>query len=347
MAYFFKLPPITDLTPEQQSALNDPNPIAISGGPGTGKSVVSLWRHIRNYATNNSKSLLLTYTKTLEAYLSASAKSEADNVTNSNEKQRILESSKNVDRTYWWLTHKKTPYEEIIVDEAQDVKLKNYDNLKEYSTSLSYGADPGQSIYLTQDELNELNKGLKLLFPNSEYMLSENFRNTKQIVQFIKSIFPNKLISPSKEDGLKPQLILSNGKMDNQKKAIIELINQLKSDTHNIVVLLPLKEHVKMYYNFISSQKLLCSQYYDGLPFKGIENVHITTFKSCKGTEFHTVIIPGFDKMEEIIASKDVVEKEDYYVAMTRARNNLYLFASNKPSFLSKASLELCEISTI
>jgi superfamily I DNA/RNA helicase len=347
MAYFFKLPPITDLTPEQQSALNDPNPIAISGGPGTGKSVVSLWRHIRNYAISNSKSLLLTYTKTLEAYLSASAKSEAENTTNSNEKQRIIESSKNVDRTYWWLTHKKMQYEEIIVDEAQDVKLKNYDELKKYSNSLSYGADPGQSIYLTEKELVELNVGLKSLFPNREYMLSENFRNTRQIVQFIKSVFPNKLISPSKEVGVKPQLILSNGNIENQKKAIVELINQLKSDRHNIVVLLPLKEHVRAYYNFISSQKIICSQYYEGLPFNGIENVHITTFKSCKGTEFHTVIIPGFDKMEEIIKEKDVVEKEDYYVAMTRARNNLYLFASNQPSFLSKVSLNLCEISSI
>ena len=66
MAYFFKLPSITDLTIGQQSALNEPKAIAISGGPGTGKSVVSLWRHIRNYGTGTKKSLLLTYTKTLE-----------------------------------------------------------------------------------------------------------------------------------------------------------------------------------------------------------------------------------------------------------------------------------------
>ena len=34
--YYFNLPQITDLTTVQQVALDEPNPIAISGGPGTG-----------------------------------------------------------------------------------------------------------------------------------------------------------------------------------------------------------------------------------------------------------------------------------------------------------------------
>ena len=99
MAYFFKLPPITDLTIGQQAALNEPNAIAISGGPGTGKSVVSLWRHIRNYGTGTRRSFLLTYTKTLETYLAASARSENGNAGNA------------VNRTYWWTTHHLQRYD--------------------------------------------------------------------------------------------------------------------------------------------------------------------------------------------------------------------------------------------
>ncbi|MDR1160723.1 MAG: hypothetical protein LBK45_00135, partial [Tannerellaceae bacterium] len=68
--YYFNLPQITQLTISQQAALNETNQIALSGGPGTGKSVVSLWRHISNYQ-RNKKSLLLTYTTTLAKYLSA------------------------------------------------------------------------------------------------------------------------------------------------------------------------------------------------------------------------------------------------------------------------------------
>ena len=53
--YYFKLPLIIDLTIGQQTALDEPNPIAISGGPGTGKRVVSLFRHIRNYVNPNNQ----------------------------------------------------------------------------------------------------------------------------------------------------------------------------------------------------------------------------------------------------------------------------------------------------
>ena len=109
MAYFFKLPSITDLTIGQQAALNEPNAIAISGGPGTGKSVVSLWRHIRNYGTGTKKSLLLTYTKTLETYLAASAKSENINAGNA------------INRTYWWTTHEPVSYTHLTLPTNREV----------------------------------------------------------------------------------------------------------------------------------------------------------------------------------------------------------------------------------
>ena len=35
-----------------------------------------------------------------------------------------------------------------------------------------------------------------------------------------------------------------------------------------------------------------------------INNIHITTFKSSKGTEFDTVIIPDFGEMENIELKK-------------------------------------------
>ena len=57
--YYFRLPAITQLTISQQAALNESRLVAISGGPGTGKSVVSLYRHINNYASGK-KSLLIT-----------------------------------------------------------------------------------------------------------------------------------------------------------------------------------------------------------------------------------------------------------------------------------------------
>ena len=105
MAYYFNLPIITDLTIPQQAVLNELNAIAVFGGPGTGKSVVALWRHIQNYDLERRKSLLLTYTKSLETYLSSSAKSQNQN------------SGGAVNRTYWWTYHElSSQYDEIIID---------------------------------------------------------------------------------------------------------------------------------------------------------------------------------------------------------------------------------------
>lgn len=58
-AYNFVLPPLNQLTVAQQGALVPAGAIALSGGPGTGKSVVSIYRHI-NKITQGKDCYLLT-----------------------------------------------------------------------------------------------------------------------------------------------------------------------------------------------------------------------------------------------------------------------------------------------
>ncbi len=332
MAYFFKLPSITDLTIGQQAALNEPNAIAISGGPGTGKSVVSLWRHIRNYGTGTKRSLLLTYTKTLEMYLAASAISENFNAGDA------------ISRTYWWTTHELSRYNEIIVDEAQDVENSRYLTIKNYSSVVSYGADDQQIVFknkaTTQSELASI-------FPmNKSYVLDENFRNSYEIMYFVRALLPNKIISQSTLSNLleegrrgnKPILLLSNGDSSKQSQGIIDVINQYKSSTHNIAILVPLQRDVDIYAEIIRNAGIKCSSFKteDG-SLGGIENVHVTTFKSSKGTEFDTVIIPDFENMLSNIANLNVIDENDYYVAITRAKRNLFLISSTIPNFLLRS----------
>ena len=59
--------------------------------------------------------------------------------------------------------------------------------------------------------------------------------------------------------------------------------------------------------------------------FETLENVHITTFKSAKGVEFDTVIIPNFDSYKWFMANTNNIGMNDYYVALTRAKINLFL----------------------
>ena len=312
MAFYFRLPVITDLTVEQQTVLNEPRPIAVSGGPGTGKSVVSLWRHIRNHATNR-KSLLLTYTKSLEAYLKSSAASENRS------------AGMNVARTYDWTTNNYSKiYSEIIIDEAQDVEFGTYQFIKTLTGSVSYSADDNQMLYPSKGAKEQ---DLQSLFSsNSSYELFENFRNTIEIVKFVKSMFPLRLISNGKESGQTPLVICTNANQDTQCKVVLDLIKNFNSSTHNIAILVPLQSHVNYWYSELKKNGIGCSKFVssDG-DFGTIENIHITTFKSSKGLEFDTVILPEFNRYQENISNLNVVNENDYYVVFTRTRRNLFL----------------------
>lgn len=313
MAYYFRLPVITDLTIEQQAILSETDAIAITGGPGTGKSVVALWRHIQNHGMKRRNSLLLTYTKSLESYLTSSASSENS------------EAGKNVNRTLWWTTrHQKTGYLEIIIDEAQDVNSNIYDRIRKLSPLVSYSADNNQILY-PKNSTSE--KYLHQLFSkNKTFTLRENYRNTKQIVKFVQSMFPESLISDGKFDGPEPKLICSGNITGLQTKVVKEIIDTFYSTTHNIAVLFPFENHVDYWYNELTTLGFVCSKYTNSEENVGIiQNIHITTFKSSKGLEFDTVIIPNFHKYEDFIKEYEVVEKNDFYVVFTRARRNLIL----------------------
>lgn len=326
--YYFNLPPITALTISQQAALDDPAQIALSGGPGTGKSVVSLWRHISNYMSNPTKrSLLLTYTTTLKEYLKACCRSQ--NVTAASMVETSLKSMYKI---------RNTRFAEIIIDEAQDLEEDYYDGIL---SKVSYGADDSQILYPNHSCTQFQLRGI---FPkNVEHVLSKNFRSTQRIMNFAKAAFPNAVIPREIIDGLAsnvgepPVFMVSDGSRydrtnEKQNDAIIEIIESFRSETHNIAILVPWKSDVQVFENVLEGNVDDFSLYYeDKERFPGgcatIKNVHITTFKSAKGLEFDTVIIPNFHKFDEILGQFNI-EWNDYYVACTRARSNLYMISN-------------------
>lgn len=328
MGYYFNLPPFTKLTSNQRLALEEENAIALSGGPGTGKTVVSLWRHIRNYELEQKNSLLLTYTKTLENYLRITAE------------RQNKDAAANINRTFWWTTHKAagTMFDEIIVDEAQDVKIEKYITINAHAKQVCYGADKAQSVYLKKKEVEDLLKELKRLFPdNEEYELTKNYRNSNEILLFTKSVFPKKAISideieSASSTGIKPMVSVLG--WDNFEEAaikiIIEIVHQYPDETHNIGILVPTVSMVNNYYGSLTNS-ITCSMFVNEMDeFDTLKRVHVTTFKSAKGLEFNTVIIPNFDNYKWFIAHLDNFSESDYYVALTRAKRNLFLLCKNE-----------------
>jgi len=327
--YYFRIPTVRELTIPQQAAIFKTEQIAISGGPGTGKSVVSLYRHINNHS-NGRKSLLITYTTTLTKYLADSCR------------LRNLNASRNVRSAYAGCPKSYEHFEEVIIDEAQDLDKDYYDKISNFK--VSYGADDSQILY---PEHSSHEAELQNRYPsNVSYTLDKNFRNTLSIMNFARKAFPNAFIPMSLINALSnnppgepPSLIITGGNAfgetsnAKQNSAIKQIIDAFSNDVTNIAILVPFKNDVKAFKNILKEMGITnFSYYYEDLNdfphgCNSIKNVHITTFKSAKGLEFDTVIIPNFDKMNNLIG-KYHIEWNDYYVAVTRTRSNLYLMSS-------------------
>ncbi len=197
-----------------------------------------------------------------------------------------------------------TRYDEIIIDERRKtLKPQDIVLLRRHASLVSYGADDSQILY--PDKATSEKQLMDLFDINKRYFLDENFRNSYQIMLFLKGLFCNNLIyqyiledlKANGRIGLKPIVIITNNQMDKQKDTIIDIINEYKSDTHTIAILLPKASHVNKHYDFLNTRNIKCTKYHTGVAEAVISNVHVTTFKSSKGVEFDTVIIPGFDKM--------------------------------------------------
>jgi len=323
MSYQFRLPKIDDLTLDQQAAVFTDQPFHLKGGPVTGKTVVSLWRHIENWQRRGRRSLLLTYTKSLEYYLGNVAEREDGNAGSS------------IARTYKW-TMNPSEYDEIIVDEAQDVSVQKYQTIKKYAKMVSYGADERQSLYdhgCSESTLQEL-------FYNKTYELYENFRNSGEILRFVKNIFPHFVINEQLAvRGQKPKLVIADN--DNKVKNVLKELIEDNPSTENLVILVPLQRQVDYYESILNEIGASYSRYYhDGDEIETIQNIHITTFKSCKGLEFDTVIIPKFHLYRDNIKNLYVVSENDYYVALTRTRRNLFLLCDTVPDGLHPNTYE-------
>ncbi len=339
--YYFNLPPITQLTISQQAALSETRQIALSGGPGTGKSVVSLWRHIANHKSGKN-SLLLTYTTTLAEYLTACCRP-----LNANAANAVGTSLRKKPRSKDW--------SEVIIDEAQDLDLNYYQGIQPL-VSVSYGADDSQILYpnccSTQSQLKSL------FSSNVDYVLDKNFRSTQRIMKFAKIAFPNAYIPHSTISGLSnnmgelPVLLITNGDPkertnSKQDESIGKIITAFRSDTHNIAILVPWKSDVPVFEEVLKNKGVegFSVFYNDDSRFpngcESISNVHITTFKSAKGLEFDTVIIPKFNRFMDVCGRYNI-EWKDYYVACTRARSNLYLISDcDMPQFNSVTDKEI------
>ena len=245
-----------------------------------------------------------------------------------NQYQQYLKKENKIDfdDILWLFLKQKTTktYSYIFIDEFQDTNLLQYAVLKKmttYKTSIFAVGDPDQSIYAFRgSELTVINRFIKE-YQAKIFKLTLNYRSTPQIINIANTLIKNnkkrieKQLLPTIKTTGDFQIITT----PNPNIKIIEII---KKNQHTTIL-------YRNYLDIISLKKMLKETYFT--------NYQLLTIHGSKGLEFDTVIVIGIDQMIKT-ESKNTLEEERrlLFVAITRAKKNLYLISDHDNLFIKE-----------
>lgn len=243
----------------------------------------------------------------------------------------------------------------VFVDEAQDMTLGKMRALKAISRkSITIAADMAQKIYKTTFTWRETGIDIQ---GRASKSLKRTFRSTKQIVSLAEDLasvtrsneaYEGELtdaVYPDSEGPI-PSLYVFQSRL-HEETFLYELVKQLLNQRSDKVIGIVCKTK-KYYYHIRANLKS------KGIPYEEVfrdgnyrpdwkllePGLKLVIAKSSKGLEFHTMIIPDLDEgtypfipkkidkeqMEEYLAT----ERNLLYVAMTRAKEQLFMLCTEK-----------------
>lgn len=346
----FKLPNGSDLSEEQLDIINLPitKDWVIKGAPGTGKTVMAIYRAGQASQVSKGKSvLILVYNKPLMGFLSTAVRGNYyKNVKVLTYHQWLYDIYKDYslgsvpkeDDDHDWvaiayaLSGIGKKYAHVIIDEAQDFPIELLKILKKISDHMTCFIDPNQAIEIGKTDTFD---AIKTLCVEAPYKLTRNFRNTKPIRDLSALYCKEGEPAPSDTPGKKPVIIkCASGNFDDQNKKMVDIINRNKEK--NIGIIVNPKSQNPTYNalkELLSSDVII--QMHKPMTKHEIDfnkpGVKILSYGTMKGLEFDLVLLPMFDKIE--MKDGGVVDANRAYVAVSRPVNELYLFYwSEKPS---------------
>ena len=228
-------------------------------------------------------------------------------------------------------------FDNIVIDEAQDFSLAQILLLRKlvHDDNVTIVADAAQKIY--QSGFSWAAVGLNVRGRSFEF--THNYRNTRQIAAAAYSLMSKEqdttdytnMSLPSRE-GEKPLVVLNSSEKD------LVSILKVRGDWNNSVVAVPKRADV------------------DKIPItlinNGVNGVHVKTYHSLKGLQFDHVYL--FNMKDLNLFFRAGVDQEEIskmrkliYVAMTRARKTLTMFADTASClFISEINKELLNFKT-
>jgi DNA helicase IV len=350
----FELPEWRKLSrDEQMEIVNLPTDRSyiVSGGPGTGKSILAIHRVAKIRATNpESKVKLLVYNKPLQLHLSDALDAvELDNVYASTCHKWLWKlPAKKSGNGLWafdweatWRTIEKEwpngqkPFDHVIIDEAQDIPKPLLEILHRLSKTATIFIDSRQAINAEANQWGPVNTAqiTSIFLPEGHgtFYLTRNFRNTREILEVALVIQPL-------EDWETPERAIRSGGakplLENLTPA--QIVNRINvycrnNPTQRVGVPVPDNEKRDDVFEMLKLSNVPVQRYmrdswggpvdYDPCA----EGVTVLSYNVVKGLEFDAVFIPYLED-EFFDFTDDELLRNTLYVAATRAKSYLAFF---------------------
>lgn len=368
----FSLPNIEDLTKQQETirALPSEGKYLIVGGPGTGKSVVALFR-VKKLQRENKQCVCLAYNKLLITSNAQLAEEEIQSRqwqswfeklykhTLNQKHIPILPSKKDGKPPYDWQEilskidehcqsdEQKADFSEqyLVIDEGQDMPPQFYQSLIKLGfKNFFVVADQNQRINENNSSLKELMDVLNL--DGSEiYDLIDNYRNTYAIARLSEHFFTD-------AGSEKPQLpipsfnsekpILYGYERDKFDKLIERIINIAKDKPNKLIgIISPSNEISTNYFNALQDHivnqgvnTILTRHYGSNKEEVRFDRggIVVLNAQGCKGLEFDTVFLVDINHLYINQRNPDNTKKL-LYVMTSRAREKLLLLIDKSNQF--------------
>lgn len=241
------------------------------------------------------------------------------------------------------------PYSHIIIDEAQDLNKAQILTISklvdEQTNSLSIIADAAQRIFKSGFIWSEVGINVR---GGRTIEFKKNYRNSAHIARAALSLLEKEqdkseftTVETALKGGEKPKVAYYSD-FDEQLSHLDDQLILLRNTDNlkNTVVLHRSTSGVKQIKEFLDANGFTTELVKSNLPVNyGSESIKICTMSSVKGLEFNNVFIldlndniipypPGFIETDDEFHIS--TERRLLYTCMTRARNTLFLFSSNK-----------------
>jgi hypothetical protein len=347
------MPEYERLSTEQDAVYNMPlrGNHLVTGPPGTGKSVMALWRSLL-FRQAGADATLITYSRLLYQYMSAATLGE-----------RLFSTDFKLDTFYEWIdsfwrqrfggrapripgsrydldwesmvsiigvANPMTDHApNLIIDEGQDLAEQFYWIVGRVAENVNVFADENQQIGETNSDLASIQDYID---PDSVRNLNRNYRNGREIAKVAKRFYPGLGTGiPELPEGGGDEAIFTNYRTLGDTISAISRYERNHPDS-TIGIFVQTQKMVKRYLSLLSDEDLVNEpQHYmreKNSPVPVVDfhaaGITVTTFMSAKGLEFDAVFIPDLHKVGSRYSDPDMPQTQMmFYVLSSRARERL------------------------